>query len=119
MQAEKQAKALFQVFVNFEQRSMSFSPSEMSILEELNSNTLEGITSLIQAAPRVLFMRAFAHLFDGKPNGLNLLAILKSMPRFSTLRTAINQAIIDDFSSARDAIKVCFVVLRCCLLRPQ
>lgn len=59
-----------------------------------------------QGAPRLLFMRAFAHLFEGKPSGLNTLNILRNMVHLTSLRAAINQTIIDDFTAAREAVKV-------------
>lgn len=61
---------------------------------------------LPQGAPRLLFMRAFAHLFEGKPSGLNTVNILRSMPHLTQLRAAINQTIIDDFTAAREAVRV-------------
>jgi hypothetical protein len=51
-------------------------------------------------------MRAFAHLFEGKPSGLNTVNILRSMPHLTQLRAAINQTIIDDFTAAREAVRV-------------
>jgi hypothetical protein len=61
---------------------------------------------MLQAAPRVLFMRAYAHLFEGRPSGLNILNVLRSNPHLTALRAAINQAVIDDFSAAREAVRV-------------
>jgi hypothetical protein len=61
---------------------------------------------LPQGAPRLLFMRAFAHLFEGKPSGLNTVNILRSMPHLTQLRAAINQTVIDDFTAAREAVRV-------------
>jgi hypothetical protein len=51
-------------------------------------------------------MRAFAHLFDGKPSGLNTLNILRAMPHLSALHQAINQAVVGDFAAAREAVRV-------------
>lgn len=51
-------------------------------------------------------MRAFAHLFEGKPSGLNTLNILRSMGYLTSLRGSINQTIIDDFSAAKEAVRV-------------
>jgi hypothetical protein len=48
MQTDKQAKALFQVFVSFELKGLAFAPNEAAILEEINANTLEGIISVAQ-----------------------------------------------------------------------
>lgn len=46
LQGDKQAKALFQVFVAFELKGQSFNPNETAVLEEINANTLEGIISV-------------------------------------------------------------------------
>lgn len=51
-------------------------------------------------------MRAHAHLFDGKPSGLNILNVLRGNPHLTALRAAINEAVIDDFSAAREAVRV-------------
>lgn len=60
----------------------------------------------LQAAPRVLFMRAFAHLFEGKPSGLNTLNILRGNGHMIELHHSINQTEIDDFAAAKDAVRV-------------
>lgn len=65
----------------------------------------------LQAAPRVLFMRAFAHLFDGKPSGLNTLNILRGNSHMIALQQSINQTVIDDFTAAREAVRVSDAVL--------
>lgn len=133
---------------------MGFTPNETAILDEINTNTLEGIAAVAQvqlrcmpdrqcpvrhpwppcwvpmnnwvsiwpapadcvqlqrlvpapqAAPRVLFMRAFAHLFEAKPSGLNTLNILRSNPHMIELQQSINQAVIDDFAAAKEAVRV-------------
>jgi hypothetical protein len=46
-----------------------------------------------QAAPRVLFMRAFSHLFDARPSGLNPLTVLRGAPEFVATRQRINEAV--------------------------
>jgi hypothetical protein len=46
-QADK-TKALFQVAVAFETRGMGFTPNETAILDEINANTLEGISAVAQ-----------------------------------------------------------------------
>jgi hypothetical protein len=49
MQADKQVKPMFQTFVAFEpDGGMSFSPDESALLDELNSNTIEGVVSVAQ-----------------------------------------------------------------------
>jgi hypothetical protein len=62
--------------------------------------------SFLQAAPRVMFMRAFAHLFEGKPSGLNTLNILRGNSYMIGLQHSINQTVIDDFTYAREAVRV-------------
>lgn len=51
-------------------------------------------------------MRAFAHLFEAKPSGLNTLNILRSNPHMIELQQSINQAVIDDFAAAKEAVRV-------------
>lgn len=106
LQADKQSKSVFQTTVAFESEGMSFTPNETAILDELNNNTIEGVVAVAQAAPRLVFMRAFAPYFEGKPSGLNAVNIIRSMPYFNTLRARINEAVISDFSAAKEAVKV-------------
>lgn len=54
----------------------------------------------------MLFMRAFARLFEGKPSGLNTLNILRSNSYMIGLQHSINQTVIDDFTAAREAVRV-------------
>jgi len=51
------------------------------VLEELNV-ALEGIISIAQQAPRIVFMRVFAPYFEGKPSGLNPPSIIRSTEMF-------------------------------------
>lgn len=51
-------------------------------------------------------MRTFAHLFPGKPSGLNSLNILRGNPHLAALTRDINQAVVDDFAAAREAVQV-------------
>ena len=74
-------------------------------MEELN-NVIEGIIGLAQQAPRLVFMRAFAQYFEGKPSGLNPTSVIRSSPYFSELRTSITDSIQDDFTAAREYVKV-------------
>lgn len=64
---------------------------------------------MLQAAPRVMFMRSFAHLFEGKPSGLNTLNILRGNSHMVALQHSINSAVIDDFAAAREAVRVSLV----------
>lgn len=45
----------------------------------------------------MLFMRAFAYLFDARPSGLNPLAILRAAPAFVLARRRINEAVAGDY----------------------
>jgi hypothetical protein len=51
-------------------------------------------------------MRAFAHLFDGKPSGLNTINILRGNSHVIELHRSINQTVIDDFAAAKNAVRV-------------
>lgn len=51
-------------------------------------------------------MRAFAHLFEAKPSGLNTLNILRSNLHMVELQQSIDQAVIDDFAAAKEAVRV-------------
>lgn len=56
---------------------MFFSPDKYAVQDVLNNNSIEGSIALIQAVPRLLFMRGFSHFFEGKPSGLNPVNIIK------------------------------------------
>lgn len=71
-----------------------------------HNNNIAHVVACLQAAPRVLFMRAFTHLYEGKPSGLNTLNILRSNGHMVALQHAINQTVIDDFTAAREAVRV-------------
>jgi len=58
-----------------------FTPDSDAILDELNA-ALEGIISAAQQAPRIVFMRAFAPYFEGKPSGLNPPSIIRATAKF-------------------------------------
>lgn len=60
VQGDKQVKALFQMFVAFEPKGMSFTPNEAAVLEEINANTLEGIISVAAVGHRPLASYAAA-----------------------------------------------------------
>lgn len=63
--------------VSFVEGGMAFSPDEYAILDVLNTNVIEGTITVSQAVPRLLFMRAFSHYFEGKPSGLNPMNIIR------------------------------------------
>ncbi|CAD7701709.1 unnamed protein product [Ostreobium quekettii] len=57
-------------------------------------------------APRILFMRAFARYFEGKPSGLNPVNIIRATQEFIDLRQRINDTIQNDFKAANEYVKV-------------
>ncbi len=67
---------------------------------------VEGIINLTQQAPRLIFMRAFTQYFEGKPSGLNPGSVIRSSPYFTSLRSAISASIQEDFTAAREYVKV-------------
>jgi hypothetical protein len=70
----------------------------------------------MQAAPRLLFMRAFAYHFNGKPSGLNTVNIIRSMPAYVALRARINEVVLADYAAVREASRVSLVMQWCWLL---
>jgi hypothetical protein len=54
----------------------------------------------------VLFMRAFAYLFEARPSGLNPLTILRASPEFVSARQRINEAVAGDFAVGPTAGRV-------------
>eukprot|EP00201_Polytomella_parva_P020499 CAMPEP_0175042260 /NCGR_PEP_ID=MMETSP0052_2-20121109/2450_1 /TAXON_ID=51329 ORGANISM="Polytomella parva, Strain SAG 63-3" /NCGR_SAMPLE_ID=MMETSP0052_2 /ASSEMBLY_ACC=CAM_ASM_000194 /LENGTH=3805 /DNA_ID=CAMNT_0016305023 /DNA_START=33 /DNA_END=11446 /DNA_ORIENTATION=+ len=102
---DKQSKGVFMTTISFVPDAIAFTPDSAAILDELNT-VVEGIINMAQQAPRLIFMRAFASYFDGKPSGLNPTTIIRSTPYFVQLRTSINDTIVDDFASARDYVKL-------------
>ena len=62
--------------------------------------------NIAQQAPRLLFMRAFASYFDGKPAGLNPSTIIRHTPNFISLREKINTSIMEDYQQAHEYVKV-------------
>ncbi|KXZ55711.1 DHC8 protein [Gonium pectorale] len=103
--ADKQSKGVFQTTIGFIPEGITFTPDDSAMLEELN-NTIEGIIGLAQQAPRLIFMRAFAQYFDGKPSGLNPGSVIRSSPNFNTLRNSISSSIQEDFAAAREYVKI-------------
>ena len=70
-------QGVFLTTLAFSEDGMAFTPDKHAVLDVLNSNTIEGCVSVAQAAPRLLFMRSFSHFFEGKPSGLNPVAIIR------------------------------------------
>ncbi|GLC47993.1 hypothetical protein PLESTB_000047400 [Pleodorina starrii] len=103
--ADKQSKGVFMTTIGFIPEGITFTPDDTAVMEELN-NVIEGIIGLAQQAPRLIFMRAFAQYFDGKPSGLNPSSVIRSMPLFNDLRNSITSSIQEDFAAARDYVKL-------------
>lgn len=59
-----------------------------------------------QAAPRILYMRAFAQYFTGKPSGLNIRNIICSSPRYQQLTHDIDTTVAEDFAAAGEYVNV-------------
>ena len=71
-------------------------------------NTKVGLHSecLFAQAPRILFMRAFAQYFEGKPSGLNPVNIIRTTPNFVNLCEKINETVKKDFLASGEYVKV-------------
>ena len=72
-------QGVFQTSVQFMDQGTGFVPDQSAVLDVLNANTLEGTVGVMQAAPRLLFMRCFSHYLEGKPAGLSPAVIIRSM----------------------------------------
>ncbi len=61
--ADKQVsnKGVFTTIIGFVPESITFTPDDSAVLDELN-NMMEGIIGLAQQAPRLIFMRAFTQV---------------------------------------------------------
>lgn len=60
----------------------------------------------VHAAPRIMYMRAFASLFAGRPSGLHVRNIILAAPRFNALLEDLNATIAEDFAAAREYVRV-------------
>lgn len=67
---------------------------------------LAGILSLLQSAPHIVSMRAFAPLFTGKPSALNVRNLVAHSPRFQALVQSINMTVTEDFAAAAEYVTV-------------
>eukprot|EP00798_Chlamydomonas_sp_ICE-L_P012760 gene12760-16011_t len=94
--ADKQSKGTFITTIAFVPDSITFSPDNVAVLEEMTS-VVEGIINIAQQAPRLLFMRAFAGYFQGKPSGINPPAVIRSNEYFQDLR---------DYTEAREYVQL-------------
>ncbi|KAG2451278.1 hypothetical protein HYH02_003884 [Chlamydomonas schloesseri] len=105
--ADKQVsnKGVFTTIIGFVPESITFTPDDSAVLEEVN-NMMEGIIGLAQQAPRLIFMRAFTQYFEGKPSGLNPASVIRASPYFGELRAAINNTVHEDYAAAREYVKL-------------
>lgn len=71
-------QGVLQSSVQFAEQGTVFLPDQYAVLDVLNSNTIEGTVGMMQAAPRLLFMRCFSHYLEGKPAGLSPAVIIRS-----------------------------------------
>jgi hypothetical protein len=62
--------------------------------------------STMHTAPRILYMRAFTHLFMGKPSGLNVRNIVCQSTRFCGLLADINATLAHDYAAATEYVTV-------------
>ena len=72
----------------------------------LTLRAVAGVLNTVHAAPRIMYMRAFASLFAGRPSGLHVRNIILAAPRFNSLLEEINATIAEDFAAARDYVRV-------------
>jgi len=102
---DKQSKGVFLTTISFAANGIQFTPDCESVLEELNV-ALEGIISVAQQAPRIVFMRAFAPYFDGKPSGLNPPSIIRATQMFQDVRSHVNTNITEAYKDAQEYVKI-------------
>ena len=65
-----------------------------------------GMLMTVHSAPRILYMRAFAQYFAGKPSGLNIRNIICNAPRFQTLVGALDMTVVEDYAHANEYVRV-------------
>jgi dynein heavy chain len=109
--SDKTSKGVFLTTVSFSETSLEFTPNEGEVLQVVDGNVLEGVISVVQAAPRLLFMRSFGQHFEEKLTGLNPVSIVRETDRFLELRAKINGVIRQDFAEANQYVQVCRLML--------
>ena len=60
-----------------EKSGVRFSPDAFGVLDVLRSNAVAGAASLVAACPRLLTMRGFAPLYNGRPSTLILAVMIR------------------------------------------
>ncbi|MCO5581018.1 hypothetical protein L7F22_034894 [Adiantum nelumboides] len=97
---EKGFKGIFITAVSFADAQIEFTPDEDGISAALGT-ALEGITQILQTAPRLLYMRVYSSFFENKSFGLNPVNILKESKQFLKSRNNIDNIIRAGFVEAR------------------
>jgi hypothetical protein len=72
-------------------------------------STIEGLLQIVQAAPRILYMRVFSGYFDIRFTGMPPINIIKGTSYFSLVRDRIHEIVKMDFEEARQYATVSFV----------
>lgn len=68
---------------------------------------IEGLLQVVQATPRILYMRVFSQFFDYKFTGMPAINIIKGTPYFWIVRQRIQEIVKLDFAEARAYAQVC------------
>lgn len=91
---DSKSKGVFLATISFSDTSIVFSPTESEVLHVLNSNVIEGMIQLVQAMPRLLYIRTLSNYFEGKMTGLNPVQIVRATPLFIDLRAKIDAVVV-------------------------
>lgn len=67
---------------------------------------LAGVLSTVQAAPRILYMRAFAQLFQGRPSGLHIRNVISTTPHFVKLLADVSETLSEDYATGRECARL-------------
>jgi|AntAceMinimDraft_1070359.scaffolds.fasta_scaffold67798_1 hypothetical protein len=101
-------KGVFLTTVSFAQDRTIFTPDEAEVLKTVNLTVVEGILTSMASMPRLIFLRAFAPLFEAgagppgsinagatglKIEGLSPMAVLTADPEYHRIRDAITEAV--------------------------
>eukprot|EP00899_Mesostigma_viride_P020786 jgi/Mesvir1/28709/Mv19680-RA.1 len=106
LEKDKVSKGLLLTTVMLDDEGLVFTPTETDILQVFNNNLIEGMIGVVQAVPRLLYMRSFGHYFEGRVSGLNPVNIIRSTEYFTKLRENIDRVIMQDFAESRAYAKI-------------
>ena len=70
-----------------------------------------GILAVVHTAPRILYMRAFAALFAGKPRGLHVRNVIASSAAWQAATAAAGATLAADYAAAAQYVQ-CFQAVR-------